>query len=318
MRISQFGIAVATVTASAILVGCSVPQTPQVPSFPQAAGPSVAGLGWISAGAKTKSLLYISDEYTNAVYIYPQKGPNQKMIGKITDGIDSPLGLYVATNGDLYVANANFPATISIYKKGQVKPYKQLTVPYAYSGVSDVALDSAGNVYAVEWEEQAICVIAVGHGTCTTTLLDPYDFTLRFVAIDSKNDLVDMSISSGIVDELPAGSTKWIKLKPSYQYAGGLAFDSHDNLLVNDGGNGSTGKLAEYKPPYTGSPVFSFNYYGQLFQIAFNASEKDVWGPNGPYTDGREYSLPKGTLVDKTQAGIVEAVGLAADPAGKN
>jgi hypothetical protein len=316
MRISQFGIALATVGACAILAGCGVSQTPQAPT--RLAGPTAGGPGWISPLAKTKTLLYISDEYTNAVYIYPQKGPNQKAIGKITDGIDTAFGLYVATNGDLYAANTNLPGTVSIYKKGQVKPYKQLTLPgSAYAGVSDVALDSVGNVYAVEYDKQFICVIAVGHGTCTSTLSDPNDYVLTMVAIDSKNDIVTMG-GSGTLDELPAGSSKWVKLKPTYQGPGGLAFDSHDNLLVCDGGNGSSGKFSEYKPPYTGSPVFTFNYYGSMSEIALNASEKDAWGSNYPYGEGREYSLPKGTLVDMTHAGIVEPVGLAAEPAGKN
>jgi hypothetical protein len=315
MRAFRFGLVLGTAIAGVPLVGCSLSEAPHVPS---AVIPAEAGTGWISPEATTKSLLYISDEYTNAVYIYPQKGPNQKSIGKITDGIASPFGLYVATNGDLYVANTNLPGTVSIYKKGQTKPYKQLTLPpSAYSGVSGVALDSVGNVYAVEYDKQAICVIAVGHGTCTKTLLDPFDYVLRFVAIDSKNDLVTMG-GGGTLDELPAGKTKWIKLAPTYQSPGGLAFDGHDNLLVCDSGNGSAGKLSEYKPPYTGSPVFSFNYYGSMSQIALNASEKDVWGANYPYTEGREYSLPQGTLVDSTHAGIVEPVGLAADPAGKN
>jgi hypothetical protein len=314
VRTSHFGVCLGSAVVCAFLVACGGSRTSDVPS---AVLPPAAGAGWISPEAKTTSLVYVSDDYTNAVYIYPQSGPNQKMIGKITAGINSPFGLYVATNGDLYVANTG-DGTIAVFKKGQTKPYKKLTLPSSViSGASGVALDSVGNVYAVEYDTQAICVIGVGHGTCTKTLVDPYDYLLRFVAIDSKNDLVAMG-NGGTLDELRAGTSKWIKLPPTYQYPGGLAFDSHDNLLVDDAGNGSAGKIAEYKPPYKGSPVFSFSYYGEMLQIALNSSEKDVWGPNYPYGDAREYSLPKGTLVDKTRGGITEPVGLAADPAGKN
>ncbi len=303
--------------ASALLAGCGVSQTLQ--TLPRAGMSTGSYSGWISPSAKTSSLLYISDYSPSDVYIFPEQGSHQKMLGKITSNLNGPEGLYVASNGDLYVANSSDrPGTIPVFKKGELKPYKELTLPGStFAGVSSVAMDSQGNVYAVEDATQAICVIGVGKATCTSTLNDPYDFYLHSVAINSKNDLFTMG-TSGTLDELPAGSKNWVELPQHYQTDGGLTFDSHDNMLLNDAGNGSTATISEYKPPYKSAPVWSFNYYGQMSQIALDSSGTYVWGPNYPYSDGRKYSLPNGKLVDKTRGALREPVGVAVDPAAKN
>jgi hypothetical protein len=316
MRGVRIEVACGLVIAGMLLGGCGMRQTSQtLPPEMSSRGDS----GWISPSAKTSSLLYISNYSPSEVYIFPEQGSHQKMLGKITSNLNTPEDLYVASNGDLYVANSgDRPGTIAVFKKGELKPYKELTLPGStFAGVSSVAMDSRGNVYAVETPgTDVICVIGVGHGSCTKTLNDPYDFYLGSVAINSKNDLFTMG-TSGTLDELPAGSSNWVELPQHYQTDGGLTFDSHDNMLLNDAGNGSTATISEYKPPYKSAPVLSFNYYGQMSQIALDSSGTYVWGPNYPYSDGRKYSLPKGKLVDKTQGALREPVGVAVDPAAK-
>jgi hypothetical protein len=313
MRILDSKIACVIALISAVIAGCSGSQ-----ALPGTVAIFPTGSGWILPSVKTSSLLYISDYSPSEVYIFPEQGSHQKMIGKITSNLNAPEGLYVASNGDLYVANSgDRPGTIAVFKKGELKPYKMLTLPSSvFAGIASVAMDSHGNVYATEQSTQLICEIGAGHGTCTNTLSDPYDFYLSSIAINSKNDLFVMG-NSRTLDELPSGSTKWIKLPPRYSTDGGLTFDSHDNLLLDDAGNGSTATISEYAPPYKKAPVFSFNYYGQMGQIVLDSTGTNVWGPNYPYSDGREYSVPKGKLLNKTGGVLREPVGVAVDPAAK-
>src|SRR5579863_2724088 len=96
----------------AILTGCngtgstsgyiSTARIPQGPTGAQqdlrlrGVNPSKTSQGWLSDQAKTgKQLLFVADQPTQSVYIFPQRGKNPAPIGAITQGISAPTGLFV-------------------------------------------------------------------------------------------------------------------------------------------------------------------------------------------------------------------------------
>lgn len=121
-----------TLTAAALLAACGgsqqVSQTP-----PQAQGGAASTLlpgGALSHGAsrqlprypkRSHGLLYVTDNYPNAINIFPLKGPNQKQIGTITDGVNGPWGLSVDSNKSLYVAN-QYSGNVTVYAYGTTIP----------------------------------------------------------------------------------------------------------------------------------------------------------------------------------------------------
>ena len=61
-------------------------------------------------------MVYAAVEGYSEVLIYPEDGTNQAPIGKITNGISEPWGLWVDKSGDLYVANSS--GKVTVYRSG--------------------------------------------------------------------------------------------------------------------------------------------------------------------------------------------------------
>ncbi|MGA8385137.1 MAG: hypothetical protein WB687_07575, partial [Candidatus Cybelea sp.] len=62
----------------------------------------------------------------------------------ITNGVTSPLGLVVDSNGILYVANLN-QNTVAEYRSGQSDPFQTITKAIDHPGA--VAVDKKGTTY---------------------------------------------------------------------------------------------------------------------------------------------------------------------------
>jgi hypothetical protein len=103
--------------------------------------------GWLSPAVRNGTsgpVVYAAVEGDNEVLIYPEVGTNQAPIGKITNGISAPWGLWVDKNGNLYVANSS--GKVTVYPPGSVDPSatysKDLYRPLY------VIADQAGDVFA--------------------------------------------------------------------------------------------------------------------------------------------------------------------------
>jgi hypothetical protein len=122
--------------AVGILAGCGSAALPQ-PLGLSGTQPSVAQPGlsvpstahadpkqsWMSPDAKTKSLLYISDSFQNLVYVFSYPDGTQE--GTLT-GFDTPLGLCVDKQGDVFITNA-YENEILEYAHGGTTPIATLT-----------------------------------------------------------------------------------------------------------------------------------------------------------------------------------------------
>ena len=81
--------------------------------------------------ANAAELIFASLPQSNTVDIFSQ-GRKHKMVGQITTGLNSPLGLATDAAGNLYVANQNVP-TVPVYAP-------------PYNGAPFLTLDAAGNL----------------------------------------------------------------------------------------------------------------------------------------------------------------------------
>jgi DNA-binding beta-propeller fold protein YncE len=88
--------------------------------------------------------LYVGDEATNSVQIYPAGVLNPKRIGTIAKGISSPLDVAVDRDGTLYVLNSK-PSRVTVYRHGENAPFRSILVysrfPY------HLAVGPTGTIY---------------------------------------------------------------------------------------------------------------------------------------------------------------------------
>jgi hypothetical protein len=281
-------------------------------------GASKAAAGWISpevAKAATQ-LFYVADQTQQAVYIFPQKGTNPPPIGKITNGILGPDGLFVDKANKLYVCNFG-GGTVTVYKKGSLTP--SLTLTGAGSAI-DVVVGVEGTVYVSNWDSGSrgtLLEYPKGHTTPSKTI--NIGGGPEGLALDSLNNLYvaynDISANDGEVLKFKAGSTTGTNLGIHVGYAGGETIDSHNNLVLDD----QNVPGVDIFPP--GATHYSKQIKGfQLaFDIALNHADNRLYvtQPQNPAAVF-QVTYPQGVLVHTINNTIQSAYGVAASPSGSN
>jgi hypothetical protein len=281
--------------------------------------PRLQGSSFMSPAVTAGPLLYISDYQGGVVNVYSQHGTNQSPIGQIA-GLYGPTGLAVDKGGDLYVYESY--GEISVYHKGATIPYSTLTglagggPSYSFGG-NNVALDAAGNVYAIDGNFSNVIEIYAkrevkrGGGNPTRVLLDSnVNGGLYDVAVDSKGDVFDTGVDNcimceltGVLDEFPAGSKSATVLQVFTFVPVGLSVDASATLYVNE----SFGPLVfVIAPPYTGSSSY-FSYSGAGLGITVTKTARDLWLANASAPAGQKYRLATGNLVDSTSTSELTA-----------
>lgn len=116
--------AMTTSAALALFAGCSSGASSITPL-----GSSVVlsnrERSWVSRGAASQNLLYVSIQGFNDVYVYSYSPSPIELVGKLT-GFSDPSGLCVDKAGNVYVANAG-AKNILEYAHGGTKPIATLT-----------------------------------------------------------------------------------------------------------------------------------------------------------------------------------------------
>lgn len=246
------------------------------------------------------------------VFSFVQRGEEVRQVGEITYGISNPSGL-LDRKGDLYVANlSNGYVPVYHVKRGETKPFLTLNLPTPSVGAGDLAVDPRGRVYVTSFNQSSIYVYPPNSNTFTSVLTDSIDPNLWWIAGDSKGDMF-VSGFGKTLEEFKAGASQPTRLPITYEMPGGLAVDDNDDLLVCDGGSGSTGTIALYAPPYTGKPIYAFAYNGSAAGCAFGSDGAEVFVANNATDAGEVYAVPSGTLLASTSA-IAGATGVAVLP----
>jgi len=195
-----------------------VPSSHQIGSaFRVLPGPIVAGpmivpvvphhssvrVGW-PAKKKKQQILFVAANSASEILMYDPKTPNPSPEGKITTGIDYPVGVAVDKSGTLYVANIE-NSSITVYPAGSSSP--SLTITTGLSSPYGIAVDSSGDIFASNLGTNAV----VGYKAGATS---PYE-TISFsslgqpvgVGVDGENNVWVACDSTNAVYEIPAGSS---------------------------------------------------------------------------------------------------------------
>ena len=193
---------------------------------------------WMAPAAKHgKNLVYVSDQ--NTVEIYPAGKNNPAPIGSITDGNRGPDGLWVDTNGDLYVANAG-STTVRVYHAGHTEPY------FTYSpgnNPTDVVVGPDGTVYIAQGQLGCTCITEYARGSSIPTRTIPLSSTggePETMTFDHVGNLYVGLIGPNFgsftaVYEFAPGQTTGNNIGLSgLHHARGLAFDRQKALVVAD------------------------------------------------------------------------------------
>ena len=172
MRISDLGrYALGCCAAFAMLAGCGGgAQSPLTPSGPlqqqSNAQPGVMALhpdhsrSWMTPGAATGDLLYISNFNTETVLAYSY--PQDKLVGKLT-GFKGPEGLCADKKGDVWVVNHTGNDVVE-YKRGGTKPIATLH-DAGESPISCSVDPSTGDLAVTDFESGDVSFYAHAKGS---------------------------------------------------------------------------------------------------------------------------------------------------------
>jgi hypothetical protein len=321
MRISA-SLRTLGILASVLAVcGCSARSTSvpaPIPWDPSAMQAPFDGLQ--ASTANTVPLLYVAQPGANAVLIYKQSGTNQSPSGKLTAGLNSPEGVWVAANHDIYVTNF-LASDIVVFKRGAKTAYKTLKDPGQEP--EDPVVDTAGDVYVTNFQTSSqgpgsVSVYAGGKTKPTSKLAVPNNTDVLWCALDNHHDLyVGYFGSSGpALGKFKNAKGNLIAVNANFQFPGGLQFDTTQDLLLADE---SLGTLDVFELPNPSpSQVISAPGGGSVTGVALNIAGKDVYLADSTNAAVYEFSYPAGALVDTITKGLNASTGyptgVATDP----
>lgn len=269
---------------------------------------------WLLApGDTTQPTIYVSSPYAQAVNIYNAG----RQIGALI-GFQYPTGLYIASNGDLYVVNQN-GQDVLVFPRGATKPSKTLNDSNQYPVGAVVGPD--GTVYVSNYSG-TISVFAHGKRRPTATLTDPLALLGGPIGVDGHGNLywgVASIEGGGFVDEFIAGAKKPKRLGIAYTLGGAVIPNFADlpgtiqiakngdlvlTQLVNLG-NGCCGTWIDTYPPKQNTPVSSL-YFEQVAISAatLNAGNTQLWVANVTTGAVDQLTYPQGRTISVNSFGL--------------
>ena len=268
--------------------------------------------GWITPGATLRRLVYVADQGGQAVYIFPQQGHNQAPIGKITNGLAGPNGLFVDKARRLYVCNFG-GGTVTVYPHGAINPSRTLT---GAGSAIDVVVGLDGTVYVSNWDSgTAGTLLEYPKGSNTPTVTININGAPEGLALDSAGNLYvafnSATAGDGEVLEFAPGSTVGTNLGIHVGYVGGETLDSQGNLLLVD----QNIPGVDVFPPGATQPSQRITGFSLAFDVALRQGDSRLWITD-PFTSVNEVTYPAGTIVNSITNTITSAFGVATSPDG--
>jgi hypothetical protein len=268
----------------------------------------------MSPGVTRRHLVYVSDEGGQAVYVFPRWGKNQAPIGKITDGLLAPNGLFVDDARNLYVCNFG-GGTVTVYPNGAISPSETLT---GAGSAIDVVVGFDGTVYVSNWDSgSAGTLLEYPKGQTTPSVTIDIHGASEGLALDRKNNLyvayTDATINDGEVLKFAPGSTVGTNLGIHIGSVGGATIDSAGNLLLDDQGI----PAVDVFPPGATQPSQQIRGFSLAFDIALNHPNTRLWVTD-PFTAVYEVTYPGGQIVNTITNTISSAFGVATSPDGSD
>jgi hypothetical protein len=161
------------------------------------------GRSWMSPGATSKDLLYISNYITSVVDVFSY--PQDKLVGTLT-GFDQPDGICTDKKGDVFIVS-NQNDTIVEYKHGGTSPIATLSDPAGYP-VNCSVDPTTGNlavatIHTYSSASGSVAIFAHAKGT-PAIIYDPKITLVYFVGYDNKGNGLEPGIGFAFA-ELPKG-----------------------------------------------------------------------------------------------------------------
>jgi hypothetical protein len=257
--------------------------------------------GWLSAYAKSSGAkIYVSDFDANAVYIYNAYNPGSP-VGTITSGLDEPLGNFVDSSGNLYVANLG-TNTVTVYPQGQTSPTQ--TYSSGLAGPIGVVVGSDGTVYVPEFEAGEVVEYDSGQTTPSRTISisEP-----EGVALDPQNNLFvsysNASTGQGAVEEFAPKATAGKDLGISVQFPGDIKLGKlHSDIILED----QIAETVNFYHPRSTTPYGSIAAGVDTYKLALNASETFLYigdfSNSVPIYQKKASGLSEGTITTDLEA----------------
>ncbi len=279
--------------ASLLLAACSTAPQGSVSTSVVPQGRSHGG-SWMAPNVSGSDLLYVSDNYTDDVYVYAY--PSKTLVGTLT-GFSDPIGNCVDASGNVWIVEA-IARDVVEYAHGGTTPIATLAVPGVNGGpqfcavskkTGDLAVAIGGgsssppNYGVVVWQN--------AQGT-PQQFVPPNIYNLYYCAYDAQGNLyVDGESESSPTPTyavLPNGASAFngLTLNTSPGYPGGLQFVKGQ---LNAGGvavvgSSSEGAIYQYSiSGNTGTQVGSTLLTGSVSTPAgfVIRDKRAVWFNNG-------------------------------------
>lgn len=218
------------------LAGCSGQQTTSGGFVPAGANPAQAmrsdgGRSWMAPDAKSKDLLYVSDDDRNDVYVYSY--PKLKPEGTLT-GFDSPFGECADQRGNVFIANDD-ASQILEYAHGGTSPIATLNDPGYYPRGCSIDPTTGNlavaNIASLSLGQGNIAIYKDAKGKPSAYYADSTVYSIYSCGYDNTGNLFidgeNDGSSSFEFAELPSGAKKFtnISLNQAIGVAGGVQWD---------------------------------------------------------------------------------------------
>jgi hypothetical protein len=243
--------------------------------------PGSTSRSYVLPGAHS-GCIYLADNLLGIMYLYDSA--SLKPIGQLTSPDSYGWGV-TATTSSVYAGT--FADTIDEYKPcSGTSPTKSLRgAGYGYP--YGIAIAKDGTTYANEFPTNLVDVWTASGEHHLTKKHD--EGASYFLAVDAQGNVYsagwDNSFSDGIVDRCDRLLKKCVTIVSGIYFPGGIAFDQHENLYVND--QAALGNFTSVIEEFSGcaSPkpnchliATADDYHNEFTAIALDTRDKNLYG----------------------------------------
>jgi hypothetical protein len=269
--------------------------------------------------------LYASDGDHGSIYVFKERGSNQKPIRQFGT-FSSPISIATDEVGNVYVPDwgqASYDGRVYVIAPGQSTPF--LTLDDTGALPNDLTVDAAGTVYVANGYDQHGCgagdvrvypkgATTASYTICDSALAQPYS-QVNGVGVDTKGDVFvtweNGSNTRGRVREFtPGPQFTGHFLPPTFKYPSAVAIDSANDVVVSDVG----APAVEVFSPGAKRLKYTFALIGDPLHVAFDVGEEHLFVADAIANQIDEYDYATGTLVNTIAFPGSQLDGVAVSP----
>ncbi|HEV3153153.1 MAG TPA: hypothetical protein VGZ02_05070 [Candidatus Baltobacteraceae bacterium] len=264
------------------------------------------------AAPHSPALLFASTGRQNLIQIYDAAAPHT-LVGQITTGLSGPNALAVDTKGNLWVVNVD-GRNVAEYAPGSTKPSFKIT--RGLNNPLTVAVGNDGTVYISDINDTtgAGKIFEFPEHQITPSFTISLPAAVIGLAVDAKNNVfattANLSTGASRVLEFAPKSTKGTDLGIKLKFAGRMAVDSKDNLIIID----QTAPAVEVFAPGSNKPSNEITSgFTDPFGVALNHDSTRLFVGDGAGDTINVYTYPGLKFLNKI-ARTAATFGVAVNP----